>query len=227
MKKIAALALLPLILASLQANAYMVHENGSTAELGSVGDNTFSFLDKFVAMDFSVGSETLLDGLTFNAITKASTLTPTVQVALYNNATGSVGTELFRGTFAIDLIEITGIFGSDIQRSYSLTLSDWLLGPGDYWIALQADPAQFAMHWTRIGTVGLDGMIGDEIGTSGGYTVPTNDTYFLLTGHDPIVPPPTPAAEPSAILLFSLGIAGLGIARRKRNKPHLSAHSDG
>lgn len=214
MKTIFNKSLLPIaaLVVSAAAQAGVVYENGTHAGITG-GNNPFSIADRYVAMDFTIGSAETLNGLTFNAFTTQSTVPVTnVGVKIYANNAGAVGAELLSGNFGLAGQSVTGTKSGFTLVDFNVALPNWNLGAGTYWIGLQADPAQGDMHWSIVSPVGYGGKIGDGVGSSNSYGSYGFEHYFNLSATDL---PANDVPEPGSLALFGLAAACMLAAKRK------------
>lgn len=198
------------------ANATVIYDNGFEDQLG--GNNPFSADGKFVAQDFTLGADADIRALTFNALTDCATKPiSAVDVRVYSDPIGGIGSLKFSGSFNVVSTTPTGTWNQFTLNDFAVNLPTWHLYVGTYWLALKTIPQQFHLHWTVIAP-------GNEKGYVGGYefdpTAPTvvydaydfDHAFRLYDTALPTVP------EPGTLALAMLG--GIGVAfgswRRKR-----------
>lgn len=179
------------------------------------GNNPFSYDNVFVAQDFQLSSATNLDSVTFNAYTTANTVPITsIQVKIYGNNSGSVGSELFSGVFSQDSAVFTeSAFGYDLY-DFTALLPNWNLGAGSYWLGLQVNPSQWDMHWsiTNSSPSLYGSYYGNNAGDASAYTGYGFEHVFRLTGSD--ATGNVPDSTSSSVLLV-VSLFGLALARRR------------
>jgi hypothetical protein len=213
-----AVAVLGLVIgAAGQVEAGLVFQNGTGVYSGN---NPFSYQNVFVAQDFGLSQDTTLDGLIFNAHTTSNTLPITgVHVRIYEKTgTSGVGSTLYGGVFGVASETITGTNGGYILKDFRVDLGSWDLQSGEYWLALQVDPAQGAMHWTipTSGTYGDRGLIGNSNGDASSYSSYSFEHSFKLTGTEGISAVPEPSTLAGGIL-GTLLAGGVWLRRRRQN----------
>jgi hypothetical protein len=207
------LAALALMLGSVEpAQAGILYSNGS----GNVsGNNPFTY--EYVAQDFTLAQNSLLQQLTFNVYTTASTTPPTAaHVNIHSNVGGSVGSVLFSGDFSVIETGITGSSGGYTFRDYTVALPSWSLPGGSYYLGLDVDPTQWDFHWTITSYSQIGGpSYQSPSGLPGTYSGYSFEHAFTLSGNDGIAAVP----EPSSLALIgmaSASFAGYAGWRRRR-----------
>lgn len=213
LKRLAAPALVVLSL-SLPCFAAPIYSNGTG---NFAGNNPFSANGVFVAQDFSLLSDTTLGGLSYNAYTTGATLpVSAVNVKIYADAAGSVGAQLYSGSFAVASDAVTGSDGGYILKDFFVDLPGWDLSAGHYWLGLRVDPAQTDMHWTipTSPALGYGSYIGNAAGDPGAYVnygLEHSFTLFDAEGEPSQIPEPSTAA----LLFAGLTLAALRMRSRR------------
>lgn len=180
----------------------------------SGGNNPFSYSGVFVAQDFVLVGDTLLTGLSFNAYTTGSTVPiSAVNVQIYGDSGGTVGSQLFSGAFLVSSEAVTGTEGVYTLKDYFVDLPGWYLTAGHYWLGLRVDPAQEDMHWTIPGSLplGYGSYQGDAAGDPESYVSYTwEHSFTLFDGEGAAIP------EPSTVALSLAGAGLIGLLSRRR-----------
>lgn len=192
-----------------------VYTNG-TGNLA--GNNPFSSGGVYVAQDFSLLGDTTLNSLSFNAYTTAQTVPiSAVNVKIYADAAGSVGSELHSGAFSVAAEAVTGTDGGYTLKDFFVDLPGWNLNSGSYWLGLRVDPAQWDMHWTipTSAALGYGSYIGNAAGDPGAYTGYSQEHSFTLFGAEV---EPSQIPEPSTAALSLAGLALAALFSRSRRK---------
>lgn len=179
------------------ANSAVLFENGVSGDFWA-GNNDFT--SQMVTDDFVLGQSGSINTVTYNAFTTENTQPVTnVQVSIFANNAGSLGSLLFQGDFGVASRLGVGTFGGYNLTDYTVDIGSWNLNAGSYFLGLQVSPNQWDQHWSipnqTFGQRGSDGF----------------DHYFRLEGSVTAVPEP----ESYAMFLAGLGLMG-AIARRRK-----------
>jgi hypothetical protein len=191
----------------------LLYRNGS-----SIGTGNDPFTSEYVAQDFTLAQNSILETLTFNVFTIASTVTPTAaDIRIYSDVAGTVGSQLFAGTLSVTDEGATGTAGGFTLRDYAVNLPSWALGVGHYYLGLHVNPVQEEFHWTITANRGTN--IGDisyasPSGASGTFGPYIWEHEFDISG---TLAPPSTVPEPSTLILSVFGAVGIvGAAWRIR-----------
>jgi hypothetical protein len=184
---------------SVAASATVVFENGTHDDVWS-GNNPFTYQE--VTNSFSLQGDTVLTSLTYNALTTSATLPVTnVLVNFYQNNSGNLGSLLFSQNLGVSSTNVVGnLWGMYDLTDYTISLPNFGLDAGNYFLGLLVSPTQWDQHWSIIGSPAVGGDQGSD-----GFA-----HYFRLESNPASVP------EPSALLLLGLGVFGLGAARVRK-----------
>ncbi|MBI5689534.1 MAG: hypothetical protein HZC55_05505 [Verrucomicrobia bacterium] len=198
------------------ADAAVLFSNGTASEFG--GFNRFSYEDVFVAQDFVLTSSTSLSAVVFNAfsLTEPAPNIASVQVKIYADNAGAVGAELYGGVFAPTSI-FTEQRASFSHYDFTAALPGWTLAAGNYWLGLQADPAQVDVMWSipaaNIGQGVYGSWYGNNAGDPSAYTPFAYEHVFRVEGdYQPSVP--------DLVSTFSLMLLALGGGVLARQRSH-------
>jgi len=186
-------------LLSVAASAAVVFENSSYDDIWS-GNNPFTYEE--VTNSFALQSDTVLTSLTYNALTTDATQPVTnVLVRFYESNSGNLGSLLFSQSLSVSSTNIVGnLWGYYDLTDYTISLPNFALDAGSYFVGLLVSPTQWDQHWAVVGNP----VTGGEQASDG------FAHYFRLESNPASVP------EPSALLLLGLGIFGLGAARARK-----------
>ncbi len=181
------------------AHSAVLFENGVNGSFSS-GNNPFTY--QMVTDDFALGQSGTINSLTYNAFTTGNTLPVTnVQVSIFANNAGSLGSMLYQGDFGVASQQIIGTDGYYNYTDYTVNIGSWNLGSGSYFLGLQVSPNQWDQHWSipnqTFGQAGSDGF----------------DHYFRIEGSAVSA---VPEPESYALLLAGLGLVGAVARRRKQ-----------
>lgn len=184
---------------------------------GQAGNNPFSFASAFVAQDFILPSNTALTSLSFNAFTTGVTVPITnVNVKMYADDAGAVGSLLYSGAFPVASEAVTGANGYTL-KDFFVNLPGWNLGAGHYWLALRVDPPQWDMHWSIPvwETIGYGSYISYGSGAPGSFVPYGNEHSFALYGGEG---EPNAIPEPSTAVLSMTALAFAALFARFRRR---------
>ena len=208
--------LLAVVLSPVMAKADVIYAQGQDAAVdgGYAGNNPFAQGNNFVAQDLSVVGSWILESITYNAYTVDSNTVPVTDfyANIYADNAGTVGALLYsEHVSGTNSGIVTGANWHYTLRDYTFDLlGGFVLNDGDYWLALHVGPDQGDMHWT----IPVEGIIGNgsSISYNGGssYSNYLWEHTFRLEGSESSVP------EPGTMALFGIGLAGMGLARRRR-----------
>jgi hypothetical protein len=209
MKKCAGATLaLIIVLAANLSFAGIIYEQYGGPESGN---NPFCYDSQFIAQDFTVNTNVTLTSLTFNSYTTTDTVPLTdIYVRIYANGADSPGSLLYDQHLTGNFNGVaTGGDGYYTFRDYQVTLPNKNFTAGTYWLALQAGPAQWDMHWSiptwdTIGLVSkasIDGLTWDEYSFEHSFRLETS-----------------PAPIPPTALLFGFGLAFMPLVGFRRFK---------
>lgn len=176
------------LVSGMSASAAVVYENGTDGSFAG-GNNPFTY--QFVTQNFTLGADTVVRSLTYNAYTTASTVPVTdVLVSFFSNDNGAVGAELFSGHFEIASQSVIG--GDDYYSftDFGVNLPAVALAAGNYFVGLEVGPTQWDMHWSIAGqsNAGVSASDGSghyfrlEDNRVGVAAVPEPETYALMLG---------------------------------------------
>lgn len=206
---------------SISAQAALIFDNGAPTTLGARDISLFRSAD-----DFTLASGQTVAGIQFNytwtnpAVSDPATnFSGTITYAIYDDSSGSIGSQVATGSVSGLASTFTGIIipGSNAKiNAVQLNLvSAVALGAGTYWLELHEGPTVSTNDGTGIGWV-LSNNAGNAKQGLASNGVPTGsvnnelsfqlyDTAFGATG----VP------EPSSIVLIAAGLAALvGLRQR-------------
>jgi hypothetical protein len=195
-----------LSLASTANAQAIVYNNGGPNGLD--GSEMSAFVQ---AEDFSFLNGTLFNGIRFWDVEVSPALGGiNIQWAIFSDAAGTPGTQLFGGTAASKRTSL----GLDVDGfehwQNDLAIGNVAVGPGTFWLALHegADFDNRAFFWETTDPNGTHTGMEQENGT-GPYADNFEEHAFALTA--------TP--EPASMVLVATGLIGVfGVARRhKRN----------
>ncbi len=191
------------IAAGASASAAVVYDNGTDGTFWG-GNNPFTY--QLVTQNFTLGADTVLKSLTYNAYTTGSTVAvDDVQVSFFANNGGVIGKELFSGHFAV---ADQKVIGGDPYYSYTdfgVNFGDVALAAGNYFLGLQVGPQQWDMHWS-IAAPGNAGVYASDLAGWGSHYVRFEDTAVGVAA--------VPEPETYAMMFAGLGLMGF-VARRR------------
>jgi hypothetical protein len=191
--------------------------NNNPSDTHGGGNNPMS-LGHYVAQNFSLSSAYNLTGFTYNAYTRPNTLPVTfVNLNIYTDNSGSVGSLLHSGSFSLASSAVTGSDGYYTFKDFSVNLPNWSLNAGNYFLALNVGPNQYDMHWT-IPTSGFlaGGSYISSTGAPGSFTPYSWEHDFVLTGD--VAGAAAAVPEPSTWAMMLVGFGAIGFAMRKQRQ---------
>jgi hypothetical protein len=189
----------------LQAHAYDV-VNTQVPTNGLIMSNTVDS-GNWLAEKFSVATTTQIDSvmayvLSSDAFSDAG---KTFTIALYANNGSNLPSLNFAADSQGQLFQATATYTADGWNGVSNL--NWTVGPGSYWMALEADASSAAFLQAPSGALPVAQAVAFYSGGQQYAATGLSDTYGL---HVTAVP------EPTSLMLILTSLGMLGIAARRR-----------
>jgi hypothetical protein len=207
------------------ANAAAIYNNLNTSVLN--GDCSFSTTcaanagggrgNEFAAQGFSLGALTTVTFGSFSELTVGGITPTSVNFAIYAASGGlPSGAALFSGSSALTDTSLSPVGGFNVDLE-SFGIGNDLLGPGNYFFAIQAVSANFG-DYLQQGLVQSGAAESNDGGATwaSGYENLAGGSQLggisvALYNSNPVKVP-----EPLTLSLFGVGFAGLAATRRRK-----------
>lgn len=187
------------------------------------GLEQFNWYNNFLATDFNISGDWILESFTFTALVNDINTMPITDVYLniYGNNMNEIGGQFYELGDLIYSEHITSSYNGveiyyedkwTIYKDYTVNIPEFFINEGSYWLGVHIAPLQnWNVKWLQTGPqIGEGTYISYNNGES--YCLRNNyETIFHLDGRSVSSVP-----EPSTILLLFSGIFSLGYFKYRR-----------
>jgi hypothetical protein len=211
-RRIAAVAMLAFATSPIASHA-QIYDNGAPNAVDGYGMSGSVLADNFtIANDFTVSAIRFWG---FSP-TSTSTYSGSVTWAVYLDASGMPGTQLFTGVAApVGVNQGPLAFGGRDQYQFDFA-ANFGLTAGTYWLSLYTGPAPGGggvFNWQSTGDRNNGSLYIDVPNDPGHWVDVEGDLAFQLYGQTESV---SVVPEPSTYALFATGLIAIGLVRRRR-----------